>query len=30
LDEPEEQLVERAKEDPEAFGALYSRYVDQI
>lgn len=30
LDEPEEQLVERAKEDPEAFGVLYSRYVDQI
>jgi len=30
LDEPEEKLVERAKEDPEAFGALYERYVDQI
>lgn len=30
MDEPEEKLVERAKEDPEAFGALYERYVDQI
>jgi len=30
LDASEEQLVERAKEDPEAFGVLYSRYVDQI
>ncbi|NIN68539.1 MAG: sigma-70 family RNA polymerase sigma factor [Anaerolineae bacterium] len=30
MDEPEERLVERAKEDPEAFGALYERYVDQI
>jgi len=30
LDEPEEKLVERAKEDPEAFGVLYERYVDQI
>ncbi len=26
----EEELVERAKEDPEAFGALYERYVDKI
>ena len=30
MDEPEEKLVERAKEDPEAFGVLYERYVDQI
>jgi len=30
LEEPEEKLVERAKEDPEAFGVLYERYVDQI
>lgn len=30
LDEPEEKLVQRAKEDPEAFGVLYERYVDQI
>ncbi len=30
MDEPEERLVERAKKDPEAFGVLYERYVDQI
>ena len=30
MEEPEEKLVERAKEDPEAFGGLYERYVDQI
>jgi len=30
LTEPEETLVERAQEDPEAFGVLYERYVDQI
>jgi len=30
LDEPEEKLVDRAKEDPEAFGILYERYVDRI
>lgn len=30
LVEPEEKLVERAKEDPEAFGVLYERYVDKI
>ncbi|MCL4870370.1 MAG: sigma-70 family RNA polymerase sigma factor [Anaerolineae bacterium] len=26
----EERLVEQAKEDPEAFGRLYDRYIDQI
>jgi RNA polymerase sigma-70 factor (ECF subfamily) len=26
----EEQLIERAKHDPEAFGELYERYVDRI
>src|SRR5437588_13020280 len=26
----ERELVERAKEDPEAFGALYDRYFPQI
>lgn len=30
MDEPEEKLVERAKEDPEAFGVLYERYVGGI
>ena len=30
MSEPEEKLVERAKDDPEAFGVLYERYVDQI
>jgi RNA polymerase sigma-70 factor (ECF subfamily) len=30
LEESEEKLVERAKEDPEAFGVLYERYIDQI
>jgi len=30
LGEPEEELVERAKENPEAFSVLYERYVDQI
>lgn len=30
MDEPEERLVERAKDDPETFGVLYERYVDQI
>lgn len=30
MGEPEEKLIERAKEDPEAFGVLYERYVDQI
>ncbi len=30
MEEPEEKLVERAKKDPEAFGVLYERYVDQI
>jgi RNA polymerase sigma-70 factor (ECF subfamily) len=29
-DETEEALVERAKEDPAAFGLLYQRYVKQI
>ena len=28
--EAERQLVERAKQEPEAFGALYERYVDRI
>lgn len=28
--EPEPQLIERAKRDPEAFGVLYERYVDRI
>lgn len=27
---PESELVDRAKEDPEAFGQLYERYVDKI
>ena len=26
----ERELVERAKEDPDAFGALYDRYFPQI
>ena len=30
MGEPEEKLIERAKEDPEAFGVLYEKYVDQI
>ncbi len=30
MEEPEDKLVERAKEDPKAFGVLYERYVDQI
>jgi RNA polymerase sigma-70 factor (ECF subfamily) len=30
LSEPEEKLIERAQNDPEAFGVLYERYVDQI
>jgi DNA-directed RNA polymerase specialized sigma24 family protein len=28
--EAERHLVERAKSDPEAFGALYDRYFGQI
>src|SRR5919201_2442451 len=28
--ESEPQLVERAKRDPDAFGALYEKYVDRI
>jgi RNA polymerase sigma-70 factor (ECF subfamily) len=27
---PESDLIERAKQDPEAFGELYERYVDRI
>jgi RNA polymerase sigma-70 factor (ECF subfamily) len=30
LGDPEKKLVERAKEDPEAFGVLYETYVGQI
>lgn len=30
MGDSEEALVERAKQDPEAFGVLYERYVDQI
>jgi RNA polymerase sigma-70 factor (ECF subfamily) len=30
LSEPEEKLIERAQNDPEAFGVLYEKYVDQI
>jgi len=30
LIDSEEQLVERAKHDPDAFGELYERYVDRI
>ena len=30
MDPNERDLVERAKTDPEAFGALYDRYVDDI
>ena len=30
MDEIEAQLVERAKNDPSAFGLLYERYVDRI
>ncbi len=30
MSDPEEKLVERAKEDPEAFGVLYETYVGQI
>jgi RNA polymerase sigma-70 factor (ECF subfamily) len=30
LSEPEEKLIERAQNDPEAFGVLYKKYVDQI
>src|ERR671932_722871 len=26
----EQQLIERAKRDPDAFGVLYERYVDRI
>lgn len=29
-DDPEEELVESAKSDPQAFGELYERYVDRI
>ncbi|MFQ5610841.1 MAG: RNA polymerase sigma factor [Anaerolineae bacterium] len=29
-DDQERELIERAKTDPEAFGILYERYVDQI
>ncbi len=28
--ESEQQLIERAKQDPDAFGILYERYVDRI
>jgi RNA polymerase sigma-70 factor, ECF subfamily len=28
--ETEEQLIERAKQDPDAFAVLYERYVDRI
>ncbi len=30
MSEPEEKLIERAKQDPEAFGVLYEKYIDQI
>jgi RNA polymerase sigma-70 factor, ECF subfamily len=30
MDEEERVLIERARSDPEAFGALYDRYVDAI
>lgn len=30
MGDTEEKLVERAKEDPEAFGVLYEMYVDKI
>jgi RNA polymerase sigma-70 factor, ECF subfamily len=30
MDKQEAQLVERAKSDPAAFGALYDRYVDRV
>lgn len=30
MSEPEEQLIERAKHNAEAFGLLYERYVDRI
>lgn len=30
LDSAEAQVVERAREDPDAFGALYETYVDRI
>jgi len=30
VDQDERLLVERAKSDPEAFGVLYDRYVDEI
>lgn len=30
MGDSEEELVERAKKDPEAFGVLYEKYVDQI
>lgn len=30
MSESEEQLIERAKHDAEAFGVLYERYVDRI
>ena len=30
VSEPEEQLIERAKHDADAFGLLYERYVDRI
>ena len=30
MDESERDLIERARSDPEAFGALYDRYVESI
>ena len=30
MSESEEQLIERAKQDADAFGSLYERYVDRI
>lgn len=30
MGETEEELVERAKYDPQAFGVLYDRYVDKV
>jgi RNA polymerase sigma-70 factor (ECF subfamily) len=29
-DDPEERMVAEAKQSPQAFGAIYDRYVDQI
>lgn len=29
-DEPDARLIEQAKSDPQAFGALYERYVERI